>query len=395
MRKLLVWVGGVLSLLLLLLLGALAYASHQLSRRYVAPAVGLPQISAERLAHGERLFRAVCADCHSPAGETGPTGRWIADVPGFLGKFYSRNLTSDPTAGIGAVSDQDLARAIRYGVSSDGRLMVVMPHFGQMGDEDLAAIIAFLRSGHRDLLPHPVAQPSNQPSWIGKLIMVFVVGVGVEPSGSVATPAAGPTVEYGRYVADALYQCGYCHTPGFDGKKGQKPGIYGGGFALADPQGREVLTANLTPHETGIKSWSLPEFTRAVRDGIRPDGSIVRPPMPRMRLLDDVEMAALFAYLRSLPPIDHAIARPAAAASADPAQLFASLGCATCHAQGAPFHEQLRHAIDRPVAEIAAWIRNPEASRPNTQMPTYAAILDEPKATLLAQWLQHEVREGR
>jgi mono/diheme cytochrome c family protein len=390
---------ALLALVVVVAGGALGYAGYQLSRRYPAPPTGIVRATApERVAHGEQLFRAVCADCHTPGGgESRPLGRWIADAPAFLGRFYSRNLTADPVAGIGALSDEDLARAIRYGVGADGRLMVVMPHFGQMGDDDVAAVIGFLRSGHRDLAPEPTAQPPCRATWVGKLILVFVVGLEVDATGSVPTPAKAPTVEYGHYVADALYQCGYCHTPGFDGKKSQKPGIYSGGFELVDPQGKPVLTANLTPHATGIQAWSLADFTHAVRDGIRPDGTVVRPAMPLMRRLDDVEIAAVYAYLRSIPPIDHAIPRPPAAPGNRPEHLFTSLGCSTCHAPGAPFHDRLKQSIERPTVEVAAWIRNPQVSRPNTQMPTYAAVLDEAGAVQLAEWLQRKAKleQGR
>jgi mono/diheme cytochrome c family protein len=386
---------GIGVAVLLLAFGVvLGYTEYQIGRRYdvVRPAIGRAT-SPEQLARGAMLFRTVCADCHSgERGDPRPLGRRIGDVPAMLGRFYSRNLTTDRLAGVGAVRDEDLARAIRFGVRPDGHLMVVMPRFGKMGDDDIAAIIGFMRSGSRDFAPDPTTPPPTRMSLIGKLVLVFAVGV--KPEGvatGVPVPPAATTAEYGRYVADALYNCGYCHTPGFDGKKADKPGVYGGGFELRGPDGKPVLSSNLTPHETGIGNWTLQDFSHAVRDGIRPDGSIVRAPMPRMRALDDTEVAAVWAYLRTLPPIDHAIARPQRVASSeDPAMLFRSLGCVSCHGPSAPFHDRLRQSVNKPVADVAAWIRNPERVRPGTQMPTYAKVLDERKATVLAGWVKSE-----
>jgi mono/diheme cytochrome c family protein len=376
---------------------ALGYATLQIDRRYdVARPAIRRATSPASLARGEKLFRAACAGCHSPAGDPRPLGRRLGDVPSFLGRFYSRNLTADPVAGVGALQDEDLARAIRSGVRPDGHVLVVMPRFAKMGDDDIAAIVGFMRSGDPIFAPDPTAQPASRPSLIGTLILAFVVGVKPDAAATyIPVPPAAPTPEYGRYVADGVYHCGYCHTPGFDGKKAEKAGVYGGGFALHDAEGRTVLSSNLTPHSTGIGSWALDDFVRAVRDGIRPDGTIVRPPMPRMRTLDDTETAAVFAYLRTVPSIDHAIARPPPPSSTEPARLFVDLGCTACHGPGAPFHDRLRQSLQQPVADVAAWIRNPQERRPETQMPTYATVLDDRQAMVLAGWVQSEAsKEG-
>src|SRR5262245_22671090 len=204
---------ATVALVVLAIAGALyGWAWYQTGRHFVAPATGIRGASStEALARGERLFRAACADCHSPDGDTRPIGRFIHDVPAFLGRFYSTNLTSHKAAGVGSWSDGDLARVIRFGVSPDGRRLVVMPQFNQLGDDDIAALIGFLRSGHRDFAPDPSQPPRSRPSALGKLILVFAVGMEPRPASSAAPPAPGPTVEYGRYVADAVYQCWYCH----------------------------------------------------------------------------------------------------------------------------------------------------------------------------------------
>jgi mono/diheme cytochrome c family protein len=80
-------------------------------------------------------------------------------------------------------------------------------------------------------------------------------------------------------------------------------------------------------------------------------------------------------------------AKPAAP-KADPAVLFSKFGCPLCHAPGARYHEKIQHATQRTPEELAKWIRNPEKFIPGTGMPTYATIIDEPTALLLATWLK-------
>ncbi len=71
-----------------------------------------------------------------------------------------------------------------------------------------------------------------------------------------------------------------------------------------------------------------------------------------------------------------------------PAMLFATLGCSDCHGDRAPYQDLLKQAAQKPMTDIVAAIRNPEAVNPATQMPTYASAVDEATATRLAAWIQ-------
>ncbi|WP_257460056.1 c-type cytochrome [Archangium lipolyticum] len=73
---------------------------------------------------------------------------------------------------------------------------------------------------------------------------------------------------------------------------------------------------------------------------------------------------------------------------ADPAALFARLGCTLCHAPGARYHDRIVKAASKPEQELAKWIRNPEQFVPGTSMPTYASLIDEPTALMLARWIR-------
>lgn len=114
------------------------------------------------------------------------------------------------------------------------------------------------------------------------------------------------TIERGRILA-ALGACGTCHT---------KPGgaAFAGGLAIDTPFGT-VMSTNITPDpETGIGGWSLPAFTRAMRDGVHRDGRHLYPafPYPSFTKTSDADLEALYAFL---------MAQPAVTATAPPSRL--------------------------------------------------------------------------
>jgi hypothetical protein len=179
------------------------------------------------------------------------------------------------------------------------------------------------------------------------------------------------------------------------------PDAYAGGAELKNASGQLIYSPNLTRDaETGIGRWSREQFALAVRSGIRPDGTALAYPMPRFRGADELEIDALFAYLRSFPArSNHVPGRVAAVAAGGvatssavvhdgPQRAFERLGCIACHGKGAPYEAKLQQASGKPAAEVARWIRNPELYRPGTLMPTFASVLDEGAALELAEWLR-------
>ncbi|WP_338869100.1 c-type cytochrome [Myxococcus stipitatus] len=285
--------------------------------------------SSAALERGAAIFHASCEACHRGGDMETASGAPLHELPSYMGSFHSSNLTSHPTAGIGSATDGELARAIRYAVSRDGRLMV-MPSYG-MGDKDVAAVLGFMRSNHPLFSPDPKLAPRSEFSFIGGLGFRFITGnepVQRPPLG-IPVPSKGPTLEYGRYMAHDVYDCASCHTPGFSPDKTSDDKVFSGGMAFKDAEGHEVLSSNITFHATGLAHWTLEDFTRAVRDGIAPDGSMVRMPMPRFRGMDNDEARALYDYLRSMPPRKNEVegARPRLTATSQrPAWVAAAPG---------------------------------------------------------------------
>jgi mono/diheme cytochrome c family protein len=122
-----------------------------------------------------------------------------------------------------------------------------------------------------------------------------------------AAPASGQTpVERGKYLAEGLASCISCHTP----KEGPAAGkAYAGGEMFGGDKGPFTAYApNITSDkETGIGAWTDEQIIAALREGKRPDGTIIGPPMPigMYRGISDTDVKALVAYLRTIPPVSN------------------------------------------------------------------------------------------
>jgi mono/diheme cytochrome c family protein len=379
------------------LVGVIGYCAWDYERVVGAP---YPEIRAEHspaaVARGAAIFHSTCEVCHRGTGSERATGAALTDAPEFLGTFHSSNLTSHPTAGIGALDDKEIARAIRYAVDRHGR-RIPMPSYG-MGDADVAALLGFLRSNDPLVQPDPTQPPHSKLSALGATILTLMGASQVpdRPSRGIAVPTMVASVEYGRYLAHDVYDCVGCHTPGYSPDKGDSEERFSGGLDFRDPSGSPVYSRNLTPDETGIAHYRSTDLARALREGVRPDGTVLSSPMPLFRGLDDVEIEALYVYLRSLPRVrtEAPASTPSpvhdASRGGDPAARFKSLGCTGCHGTGAAHRSALSRATHKPALDLARWIRNPERTVPGTPMPTYASLIDEAQALELAEWLKHD-----
>jgi len=127
-----------------------------------------------------------------------------------------------------------------------------------------------------------------------------------------AKSAKPGTLERGKYLV-TITGCNDCHTPGtFYGAPDMKRMLSGSELGWEGPGGI-VFAANLTPDpETGLGKWSDDEIVKAIRTGNRPDGRQLAPMMPWMNYasLTDEDANAIVAYLRSIPPVKHAVPAP-------------------------------------------------------------------------------------
>lgn len=389
MRKVL-RVLGLLVLLVVVAVGAFAaYVAATGIPRYAPGHVTLTaQPTPERLARGRKLASLLCASCHLDPGTGRFTGHHQADAPPAFGPIYSRNITQDREKGIGAWSDGEIAYLLRTGIDRTGQYippyMIKLP---LLSDEDLASLIAFLRSDDPWVQAAHVDPPGRtQPSFLTKFLSHVAFKPLPYPAAPIATPAEDDAVAYGKYLSSNL-GCFACHSADFKKMNELEPeksvGYMGGGNALLDMAGQTVLTANLTPDpEAGIGRWTADDFDRALREGVRPDGDRLRYPMSMMPELSRADTAAIYAYLRTLPPNGNRVARPARSAAPSASEgerLYTQYGCAGCHGTTGVGTADLRHAAEHYPndADLIAWIKNPAAIKPGVKMPSWEGVIPE------------------
>lgn len=128
---------------------------------------------------------------------------------------------------------------------------------------------------------------------LAALVMVLPIAVSAEPS-----------LERGEYLVRGPAACGNCHTP--QGPNGPDMENELGGFMVEKSEAFEAWAVNITPGSR-IAEWTDAELARAIREGIRPDGSVIGPPMPigLYRGLSDDDLMSIVMFLRTVPASDN------------------------------------------------------------------------------------------
>jgi len=322
MKKILKISGIIIGLLVLAVASFVGFAAVRGIPSYAAPKPAVAPIVATpaRLAQGEKLLLAACADCHLNKQTGALTGHRLTDVPAEFGNLYSANITQDKMHGIGAWSDAEIVGLLRTGVGRDGRYRIVMPSFVQMSDEDVASIVAFLHSDHPWVKANPTPSHPQEPSLLAKVLTNTVMKPTPLPASSVIAPSPTNAVAYGRYLVVGRYKCYDCHSKDFKTNNALEPeqsaGYLGGGNPMVNPQGVAVLSRNITGDpDTGIGDWTEGQLANALRFGQSPHGPLGAP-MPKYSQLTDDEVHALYAYLQTVPKLKNATPEDGAGATA-------------------------------------------------------------------------------
>jgi mono/diheme cytochrome c family protein len=140
------------------------------------------------------------------------------------------------------------------------------------------------------------------------VVAFFAASCGQQPSATdtPATPAMSP-VERGRYLT-TIMSCNDCHTPGyFYGSPDTTRVLSGSEIPWGGPWG-VAYSANLTPDpQTGLGEWTDEQIMTAIRTGARPDGRQLAGIMPWANFahIEDEDLRAIVAYLRSIPAVVH------------------------------------------------------------------------------------------
>lgn len=306
----------VLSLVAVLVLAVSGLAGFVvLARPLSRPALEVTaNPTPERLARGEYLaFTTGCLDCHSKRDFTRYAGPPVkpfgAHADGFdkgvgvPGVVYPPNLTSDKETGLGSWTDGEILRAMREGVSRDGRpLFPLMPYgdFKTMSDEDALSIVAFLRT----LPAEKYKAPAPQLDMPLPIVIRFIP----QPlTGPVSAPDKADTMAYGKYLTSTM-GCTFCHTT-VDERMAPLPGReFAGDNEMSGPWG-VVRSANLTPHETGMGDKTKENFIglfRAfgnVEGTVAPGGQNTIMPWALYNKLTDEDLGIVYDYLKAQKPV--------------------------------------------------------------------------------------------
>ena len=185
-----------------------------------------------------------------------------------------------------------------------------MPYFPLMADDDIEGIIDFLKSADYAVQASEQTFDPQKIKFAGRM-WAKSVKAGKMPSSKIELPDTNNKMELGRYLVDAVYRCYECHsgTMKVNNEVPRKTKKYNaGGAKMADMEGRKVFARNITPDkETGIGNWTIEDFTKLIRSGVRKNGRNVRSPMIPLPLLSDNEISAVYAYLMSVPPKKHKV----------------------------------------------------------------------------------------
>jgi mono/diheme cytochrome c family protein len=253
---------------------------------------------------GDYLVNGIltCGNCHSPKGP--PAGgevrdRLLAggviewDTPAF--KVKGPNITPDRDTGIGSWTDVQIKAALQHGKHKDGHTLApIMPSafYKVFTPGDIDAVVAYLKSV-------PAIRNKSQPP-------VYKAAIRAEHVPNADKPMTEADlrdpVRRGFYLV-TIGHCMECHTPMERGKRLYETRYGAGGFRFTGPFG-ESFSRNITSHrDKGIGAWTDAEIKRAITQGVRKDGTRLKPPMGYewYARMTDADLSAIVAYLRTVP----------------------------------------------------------------------------------------------
>ena len=298
---------------LLALVAIAAVAAFFITAPNTLTAADLPDHTPDEDNGATMFWAGGCASCHAA-----PDAREVSDkmlLGGGLkletpfGTFVAPNISPDPEVGIGGWSTLDFVNAMARGVSPDGsHYYPSFPYtsYQRMTREDLIDLKAFLDT----LTPvtnappgHDLAFPFNIRRGIGAWKLIAMDGRVFEPDTS-----ATDQINRGAYLTNGPGHCAECHTPrSLLGLLDTPLGSLDHDRWLAgapNPEGKGFIP-NITPHETGLGSWSASDIAYSLETGFTPEfdslGGQMASVVTNMSQLTAEDREAIAAYLKSVP----------------------------------------------------------------------------------------------
>jgi len=357
---------------------------------------------ADSIARGKALAVAAdCASCHTADPAKPFAGGKPIDTP--FGAIYSPNLTPDRDTGLGAWSDDDFYRALRYGVAPDGSRYYPAfpyPNFTKLTRPDLLALRAYLAT----LTPFRNTPPPPQLRWPLNYRMVMRAWNFLFFRPGIFDPDQQKSAEWNRggYLVTGAAHCGGCHTPknllGAD-KRGR---AFGGGLVQGWFAPRLDNAAR-----SGLKSWSVDdivEYLASGRNGKSNAGGLMAEVVVNSTSqISNADLRAIAVYLKDLPvgaPEPEVAPPPAAAMTAGKA--IYDHACIACHeadGSGAPrIYPPLPGNANLQSADPSSTLRIildgaqtvTTARAPNTgSMPAYARQLSDQEIADVTNYIRN------
>jgi mono/diheme cytochrome c family protein len=295
-RKIVKWALIVIGALFLVVIIAFFWLSssaerHMKKHYVIEPEVVIVKTDSASIERGRQRASVLCMDCHGD----GFAGKVFFNDPK-LGYLETPNLTRGKGGVGGFYKDGDWIRAIRHGVNREGRALLVMPakDFHTMSEQDLSEIIAFIKSVPP--VDHEIQEAAHFTG-LAKVLMtlgafgtVFSADEIDHSAGFTLAPEPGPTAVYGDYLVSVI-GCRHCHGENLGGGKSPDP---------ASPP-----APNLTPGGN-LGNWDVPQFKKALRTGLTPEGRQLTDFMPwkATAYMKDADITAVYKYLHSLPKVE-------------------------------------------------------------------------------------------
>ena len=268
----------------------------------------------EDVARGKYVFGAAAGcGCHTDGKAQANAGGKKFEGP--FGTVYAANITPDRATGIGSWTDEQIITAIRLGRRPNGeRMLPVHPFtsFNGMAEEDLKALVAFLRTVppvHHSTPPRKITVPMFESVFLPVWLATFAAQETPPP----AAPVSG--LPRGQYLVRAVGHCGECHTPrsaltmAVDNSR-----FLAGNSKKTGPEGQAA--PNITPDKsTGIGDWTEEQIVTYLGTGNRPDGDVagglmgqnIQGTLAGYKDMTNADLRSIAQFLKSIPAVKNKV----------------------------------------------------------------------------------------
>lgn len=288
--------------------GAMAYGLSGTATRAIGP--GPTNLADAQLVEAGRYLAvtADCIACHTAKGGQQFAGGLTMATP--IGSLYTSNITPDKATGIGNYSLNDFDRAIRHGITPDGRTLypaMPYPSYAKVSDGDVRALYAYFMHGVA-----PVNQANKGSSIKWPLSINWPLAIWRKTYAPEVAPIAlnryqSELIGRGAYLVQGLGHCGACHTPRAVtmqelSQDESHPTFLAGGEVIDG-----WLAVNLRGNAAGgLGRWTQQDIVDTLAKSRNSHSAVMGDPMNEVvahssQFMTPGDQNAIAAYLKSLP----------------------------------------------------------------------------------------------